>query len=171
MAGDQVTCLLQHLNYSVDEYQRNFSLTAEPYSPKKKIIPIIEEKIILVDSHLDYITNPQILSDPNKQRRMLRQYQRDELLPKIMGSFSIDRPLKKAQPKQHKPLRGSNYIPKYIVPRDIRLNPFHKQKKIQESKLREEGLFQLINKGCISKDVDISPAFEKSAILTSNYLI
>lgn len=47
-----------------------------------------------------------------------------------------------------------------ILPKEIRLNPFHERKAIKAHEL-EKGLLSLIEKGKIGKDVNIITAFEK----------
>lgn len=56
-------------------------------------------------------------------------------------------------------MKGNNFRPQQIVPKEIRKNPLTKPKVVHETTLVKEGLCNLINKGLIDRYVDVGPAF------------
>jgi IQ domain-containing protein H len=53
-----------------------------------------------------------------------------------------------------------NFMPKRILPKAFRDDPFAEPPPIDQSDINE-GMFNLINRGIIPRDVDVSPAFER----------
>ena len=51
--------------------------------------------------------------------------------------------------------------PKMILPKKIREDPFARPNIIHESQLKDLGMYNLLNRGYIAKDIDIGPAFLK----------
>jgi len=50
--------------------------------------------------------------------------------------------------------------PAKVLPHDIRNNPFAEAMPITENDI-QQAIYNLMNKGIVPKDVDISPAFER----------
>lgn len=117
------------------------------FVPKHKIISNIEEKI--VDYHL-----PKIKGDKEKEKGGEKMWEREKggdgkkgaKAGRSIGKYKYTRP--KFQGK--KP---------YILPKEVRNNPFTEPRPVPVSELKH-GLLNLMNKGIINKDVDISVAFE-----------
>lgn len=58
-------------------------------------------------------------------------------------------------------VRGhKNFHPKRILPKNFRDDPFAEPPPIDERDIKD-GMFNLVNRGIIPKDVDVTPAFER----------
>ena len=55
---------------------------------------------------------------------------------------------------------GKVFQPKRILPRNFRDDPFADPPPITESDIKD-GMYSLLNRGIIPKDVDLTPAFER----------
>lgn len=52
------------------------------------------------------------------------------------------------------------HAPKHVLPKKFRDNPFSDPPEIHESDINK-GMFDLVNRGIIPRDVDVSPAFDR----------